>query len=166
MAKMYLMCGTSGAGKTTFAKQFADDHALTYLGVDDFYKMFNGSEHLHEDEFDVWIAFFQAIHLAEMKGRDCIIDTNAPSIVKRTQFLDWFPSFEHHLIYITAPLELCIKNNASRNRQLPYDDLRRMWENFEVPVAEEDARWESVTCYKNKDNSGFVRFTTPTIILR
>lgn len=30
------MCGCSGAGKTTFAKEFAEKHNLRYIGVDDF----------------------------------------------------------------------------------------------------------------------------------
>ena len=41
MAKMYLMCGCSGCGKTTFSKEFAKKHNILYLGVDDFYREVN-----------------------------------------------------------------------------------------------------------------------------
>ena len=37
MAKMYLMSGLSGSGKTTYARKFAADNDLLYLNVDDFY---------------------------------------------------------------------------------------------------------------------------------
>ena len=29
------MCGISGSGKTTYAKQFAKENNLVYLGIDD-----------------------------------------------------------------------------------------------------------------------------------
>ena len=37
---MYLMCGCSGAGKTTYSKKFAKENNLKYLGIDDFYKSY------------------------------------------------------------------------------------------------------------------------------
>ena len=36
MAKMVLMCGCSGSGKTTFAKKYAEENNLLYLGIDEF----------------------------------------------------------------------------------------------------------------------------------
>ena len=156
MAKMYLMSGPSGAGKTTFAKQFLQDKTdVQYLNIDSFYAVFNGSETRHEDEFDVWIAFFQAIHLAELKGRDILVDTNAPTITKRTEFLDWFPSFEHHLIFISADAALCIANNANRNRVIPPDEMERILASTKVPAKNEDARWKSISVYRNENNEGY-----------
>lgn len=155
MAKMYLMSGPSGAGKTTFAKKFAEEHGIQYLGIDDFYRMFNGSESLHEDEFDVWMAFYKAIHLAEQKGRDIIVDTNAPSVSSRTEFLNWFPTFEHYLFFIDAPFELCVRNNQSRTRRVPYDEMKRIYSSIQRPTQAGDPRWIEITCYSNKKNDGY-----------
>lgn len=161
MAKMYLMSGASGAGKTTFAKQFISNlemiaqKEIQYLCIDDFYRVFNGSEKRHEDEFDVWIAFFQAIHLAELKGRNVLIDTNSPTLTKRIEFLDWFPSFEHHLIFIDANAELCIKNNKSRNRVIPMEEMQNILASVERPTPNEDARWKTISMYRNNDNKHY-----------
>lgn len=155
MPKMYVMTGMSGSGKTTFAKVFAEDHGLLYLNPDVFYAAFNGSETVHEHEFEVWIALFQAIHAAEMSGRDVIIDTNAPTTIDRVQFINWFPSYEPHLICIAAPLELCLRNNHNRTRQIPDDQMHRMWERQTVPLDVSEPEWKSITYYENDSNTGF-----------
>lgn len=157
MAKLYLMSGLSGSGKTTFAKDFAEKNNILYLNVDEFYAIWNGSPLIHENEFQVWIAFYQAIHDAEVAGRDCIIDTNALTAVDRIQFLNWFPTFEHHLIWIEAPIELCLKNNESRNRVVPRAEMERMHGYMECPHSNEDARrrWKSITYLVNYNNTEF-----------
>lgn len=157
MAKLYLMSGLSGSGKTTFAKKFAAENKLLYFNVDDFYAMWNGSATIHKHEFEVWIAFYQAIHSAEMDKRDCIVDTNALTAVDRIQFLNWFPSFEHHLIWIEAPIELCLKNNESRERVIPRKEMANMYKYMEYPESGEDARhrWKSIRYIMNKDNTEF-----------
>lgn len=154
--KMYLMSGPSGAGKTTFAKRFAKDNGYQYFCIDDFYALINGDERLHEDETDVWLIFFKAIQLAEQHGRNIVIDTNSPTRTKRTEFLDWFPSFEHNLIFVYAPFELCVQNNAGRNRKIPADELREIYDSVEIPSDQtEDKRWNSIYSVENDNNMRF-----------
>ena len=158
MAKMYLMCGCSGAGKTTFAKAFAKKHNLQYLGIDDFYALINGDECIHTNTFEVWIEFYKAIHEAEMNNIDCIIDTNAITEVHRTQFLEWFPTFEHHLIYIDTSPELRYKNNKSRRRQVPDDVMYKMKIRLQVPRITE--RFKTITIIRNIEN----KFQKPIVL--
>ena len=160
MPKMYLMCGCSGAGKTTFSKQFAKEHNLLYLGIDDFYAKVNGDECIHTNTFEVWIEFYKAIHDAEMKGLDCIIDTNAITKVHRAQFIEWFPTFEHHLIYISADENLRKHNNKQRRRQVPDDVMDRMTAQLEQPITSE--RFDTVTYIFNINN----QFTNPLVLDR
>lgn len=156
MSKLYLMSGSSGSGKTTFAKSFAKEHDLLYLCPDDFYGLIHGDERIHKDEFDVWMTIWRAIHLAEVNRRDCIVDTNSPTHVDRDQFLNWFDSFdEHHLIFVSATPELCMKNNAARRRVIPEAEMKRILSKVEPPTLNEDSRWDSITICRNDDNSGF-----------
>ena len=159
MARMYLMCGLSGVGKTTYAKQFAADNNLLYLGVDDFYAKVNGDECIHENSFEVWIEYFKAIHEAEVNDIDCIVDTNAITHCHREQFLEWFPTFEHHLIFVQAGEELRYANNKKRRRVVPDNVMRKMYEDAELPEYDmgykedsEDFRWKSILYVKNIDN--------------
>lgn len=166
MAKMYLMCGLSGAGKTTFAKKFAEEHNLVYLSIDYFYKTYGLGRYDEDTGFDVWIEFFKTIHFYEKyTNRDIIIDTNAPTFVKRQQFIDWFPTFdEYNLIYIAIDdEELRKKNNASRGRVVPIDEMERMRKEFEEPVefyhddsftyAFAERRWDNIIVYRNVNNN-------------
>lgn len=152
MAKMYLMCGCSGAGKTTFSKAFANEHNLKYLGIDDFYALVNGDECLHTNTFEVWIEFYKAIHKAEINDIDVIIDTNAITQSHREQFLEWFPTFEHHLIYIGADEELRKKNNLSRKRQVPDDAMNKMTARLQVPNRILDNKFKTITFIFNIGN--------------
>lgn len=160
MAKMYLMCGCSGAGKTTFSKEFAAKHNIKYLGIDEFYALVNGDECIRLNTFEVWIEFFKAIHDAEVHDIDCIIDTNAITVCHRKQFIEWFPTFEHHLIYIEADAELRKKNNLLRRRQVPEDVMDRMTKQLEVPFFELNTEWDSITYIKNINNT----FTEPVVL--
>lgn len=153
MAKMYLMCGLSGVGKTTFAKKFAEENNLLYLGVDDFYAKVNGDECIHENTFEVWIEYYKAIHEAEVNNIDCIVDTNAITRCHRQQFLEWFPTFEHHLIFIRADEKLRYANNKSRRRVIPDEVMLKMSINFEYITFSEKADWDSFTIIINKDNN-------------
>lgn len=153
MAKMYLVMGASGAGKTTFAKKFAKDNNLLYLAPDDFYAVINGDDRIRENKFEVWISLFQALHVAEINGINCVVDTNALTIIDRDQFLGWFPTFEHHLIYIEASPELRKKNNQQRLRQIPDSEMDKMTERLQVPCGETlDKRWATFTHMVNNNN--------------
>lgn len=154
MAKMYLMCGCSGSGKTTYAKEFATKHNLKYLGVDEFYAKLNGDECLHINSFEVWIEFFKAIHKTEIDNIDCIIDTNAITKSYRDSFISWFPTFEHHLIYIDTNVSLRKKNNMSRRRQIPNTVMDEMAEQLEIPCPTSEAKeWRTITFIKNNNNN-------------
>lgn len=157
--KLYTLCGVSGSGKTTFAtglmKAFEPERGVLYLNPDQFYALYNGDEKRHCHEFEIWMALFRALHMAEQDGRDVLLDTNAPSLVDRAQLLDWFPGFEHHLIAITATPELCRKNNLSRDRVVPEEEMERMIRRFQIPTPDEDPRYRSVTVFENRDNNGF-----------
>lgn len=156
MSKLYLMSGPSGSGKTTFAKDFAKRHDLLYFCPDEFYGIIHGDDRIHTDEFDVWMTLWRAIHLAEQNGRDCIVDTNSPTHVDRDQFLNWFDRFdEHHLIYLTAPRELCIENNSKRSRVIPAEEMQKILDRMEPPNINADRRWDSIMVVRNYNNDGF-----------
>lgn len=156
--KLYMLCGLPGSGKTTFARKFAEDYGYQYLGPDSFYALFNGYETLHIHKFEIWMAVYRALHMAEQDGRSVVFDTNAPTVVDRSQILDWFPGFEPHLIYIEASESLCLQNNNARRRVIPTEEMERLIRSFTVPCVSEDRRWKSMTFFVNNDNKGYRQF--------
>lgn len=153
MANLYLVMGCSGVGKTTFSKRFAKENGMLYLAPDDIYALINGDERIRDNKFTVWITLFQAIHAAEESGRDCVVDTNALTQNDRDQFLGWFPTFDHHLVYIEAAPELRRQNNLQRLRQIPDEDMDRMTQLVQPPTwGHLDKRWLTFTHMMNVDN--------------
>lgn len=141
--RLYLVCGMCGAGKTTYAKSFAHENGFRYVNPDDFYALYNGDERIHIHGFDVWMSVFRVLHLCETDGISVVLDTNALTVTDRTQFLDWFPEFEHHLIFIDAPIDMCRANNAKRDRRISDLEFDRMVKFFQPPTVHEDQRWVS-----------------------
>lgn len=153
----YLVCGLSGVGKTTFTKKFAEDNALKYLGADEFYAKVNGDERIHDNKFEVWIELFKAIRECEKAGIDCVVDSNALSASGRDEFINWFPGFSHHLIFIDADDKLRQSNNHARERKIPESIMMSMRNKLEYPIWNVmDKRWKSLTGIVNSNNHYFV----------
>lgn len=153
--KFYLVCGMCGSGKTTYAKPFAYENGFRYINPDDFYALYNGDERRHEHEFEVWMTIFRVLHEAEQDGVSCVLDTNALTASNRSQFLDWFPGFDHHLIYISAPIRNCRANNRKRDRRISDTEFNLMLLSFQEPKAEEDSRWVSFTMINSLGDGKF-----------
>ena len=157
--KMFLMCGHPGSGKSTFARQLAKLNGYRYLSVDDMYATFNGDPTSHDNKFDVWMTFWRQIHAAEMAGQDIVVDTNAPTCLDRAEFLNWFPTFDHYLVWVDASRALCLKNNKQRSRVIPYEQMKNMFQFFEEPYVGEEKKfhnrseWKRIFHILNYDNS-------------
>ena len=158
MARMFLMCGHPGSGKSTYARELARKNGFRYLSIDDMYATFNGDPTSHDNKFDVWMTFFRQIHAAEVAGQDVVVDTNAPTRADRFEFLNWFSSFEHYLIWIDADEKLCLENNKHRSRVIPEDQMRNLFKVFEKPSEYDTyynktrSEWKSITRIVNKNN--------------
>lgn len=153
MANMYLVCGPSGVGKTTFSKRFATQHNMVLFDIDEFYKLINGSELNRENKFEVWIEFFKAIHDAEISNVDCVVEASGITRHQRREFVEWFPSFNHHLIFITADQELREKNNSKRERQVPAWRMKDMSSRMQQPLLNtDDSMFDSISVIFNSNN--------------
>ena len=143
---MFLVCGMSGGGKTVLSERILDKNKelnLVFFDPDMYYAEINGDECIHENFFEVWIQMWIDIHNAEMEGKNVLISTNALTESQRTQFLEWFPSFKHHMIWVSAPKDICIKGNKARRRQVPADKFEKMWKRQEPPTNKE--KWDTIT---------------------
>ena len=144
MANFYLICGVSGGGKTVLSHKIHElNPNLKIYDVDEYYAKINGDECIHENFFDVWMTLWRDLHNSELKNEDVLLTTNALIVSQRRQFIEWFPTFNHHLVWVTAPKEKCFEGNRSRRRQVPEEKLIKSWEKMEFPNAHEDG-WDTI----------------------
>jgi predicted kinase len=160
MANFYLVCGISGGGKTTLSKKILQKNpTLKVFDVDKYYEKINGDECNHTNAFEVWITLYQDLHKSELANEDVLLTTNALTVSNRRQFVDWFPSFQHHILWVTAPKEKCLEGNKQRRRQMPEEQLLTDWDRMEFPNANE-LGWESITQITNCwDNENYIIFS-------
>ena len=93
-----------------------------------------------------------------MAGVDIVVDTNAPTRIDRAEFTSWFPTFEHHLIWVDAYQKQCLENNQKRGRVIPDDQMYKIFNYFEYPDKQEfysfnpRANWKSFSVIRNFEN--------------
>jgi len=147
----YLVCGISGGGKTLLSHRIYElnkDKIDVVLDVDEYYAKINGDELIRKNTFQVWHTLFQDIHDLEMDRKNILLTTNSLTVAQRNQFVEWFPTFRHHILWVTSPKERCLKGNAQRRRQVPESALLHQWDNMEFPNANEKG-WDTITQITN-----------------
>ena len=159
MANFYLVCGISGGGKTVLSKKLIKlNPNIKMYDADEYYAKINGDECIRANFFDVWITLYKDIHDSEMKGEDILLTTNSLTVSQRNQFIEWFPTFKHHLIWVTAPKERCFEGNKNRRRNVPEEVLLRFWEEMEFPNANEKG-WDTICQITNCwDHENYIIF--------
>ena len=159
MSHFYLVCGISGGGKTVLGERIVKKNPnIIYMDTDEYYGLINGDSRIHKNTFDVWIRIFQDLHKYEMEGKDVLLTTNSLTVAQRRQFIEWFPTFEHHMLWVTAPKEKCLEGNRNRYRNIPEDVLLKFWEEMEFPNASE-AGWATIAQVTNCwDNENYIIF--------
>ena len=151
MADFYLVCGISGGGKTILSKRIIEDNPSIdiMLDVDKYYaKINNGDECNRNNTYTVWRTVFDDLHRFEAENKNVLITTNSLTVSQRRQFIEWFPKYKHHMLWVIAPLDRCLEGNRTRKRHIPEDILKDQWSRMEFPNAKEEG-WDTIAHITN-----------------
>ena len=72
------------------------------------------------------------MHDSMVKDKDIILTVNALTVSQRRQFVEWFPDFNHHCLWVCAPKARCFEGNRQRRRHVPDDKLEKQWNTYET----------------------------------
>lgn len=152
--KMICLCGISGSGKTTWAKRFMSEHPdWLYFNPDEYYAKINGNECDRRNTFEIWHSLFRDVHTAALNSKNVLIDSDNLTFHQRMQWIEWFPEFEHYLIYFYENLKTCYERVQARERKLPYDVLVKKFKIWENPSYCKDYKyWTKVMKGENKND--------------
>ena len=131
MSRLVIMSGPAGSGKSTWAEKYANENENTIIVSSDSirYELFNKFCVTFREEKVVQSTIKQRVIDAGKKDINVVLDTAAvknKSILKlHRRYKDFFDSFT--LVILDTPLEVCLKQNKMRDRQVPEDVIKEMY---------------------------------------
>ena len=154
MPTLYILCGPSACGKTTWAMHYMEEHAsedIRYVSRDEIrYSLLQPDDDYFSREKEVFREFAGTITQTLVDGFDCIADAthlNEFSRRKLTQAIDMhFTDYEIVYVVVSLGYDECIKRNAAREGRAcaPEAAIARMFRNFTFPSLDEDERAREV----------------------
>lgn len=136
---LILLVGPPGAGKTTYAHKYIEEHPGTvHLSSDNIRKELHGDETVQDNPglvFDI----MQKRAIASLDfGYDVIYDSTAMTRKDRAGIIAACPKFtkiECHIIW--TPIAICIERDAERNRTVGKEVIDKMLKRFQAPFFDE-----------------------------
>lgn len=147
MSQMICLAGMPGSGKTTWALEFLKNHPdFLYFSPDSYYERINGDECDRTDTFEIWMAMFRDIHIAEKNFNNVLIDSDNLTYAQRNQWIEWFPYFDEHiLLFLEEDYNTCFDRVSKRRRTIPEIIMREKMYKWENPLEAGDcAEWDRV----------------------
>ena len=146
MPNMICLAGMPGVGKTTWAKVFLKRHPdYRYFSPDLYYERINGDDTARANTFEVWMAMFRDINTAMKESKNVLVDSDNLTYHQRTQWIEWFPEFQHILVFFEAPYEVCYEQMKQRRRQLPDKVMLAKYLRWQRPTVELDGKfWKHI----------------------
>ncbi len=143
MRQVYMLIGIPGSGKSYEAGRLMKESKCVYVCPDEIRKELYGDISVQGDPRKVFEKADSMVKEALKKGLDVIFD--ATNTFRRSNTIEKFRNMGSESvtgIYLDAPIELCIKRNASRGDRktpVPLDVIRRMHKNLnEFPPTLKD----------------------------
>jgi predicted kinase len=149
---VYLLCGLTGSGKSTYAKKLHDEQGLRVFSIDDEYFKAVGNEQQEHRDYALEMQIEERIRheFLDMvkRGESLVLDYGFWKKAKRDTYRQMIETAggEAKLVYFSVPKEELLRrlaprnNRADNNTQLVtpamLDDFVEM---FEVPEGEGEA---------------------------
>lgn len=134
MAKLYVMVGLPGAGKSTIAKEIPD---TVHISSDEIRECLYGNEVSQGDPKRVFSFMDEATEECLKDGRDVVYDATSITEELRADIVNKFRPYADEIIcvHIDTPVEECLRRNARRSRSVPEGIIWKMWSRFEDPTT-------------------------------
>lgn len=136
---LIILVGPPGAGKTTYAHKYIEEHpGTTHLSSDAIRKELHGDESIQDNPGEIF-AIMQNRAIAGLDfGYDVIYDATNMTRKDRAGIIGVCPKFakiECHIVW--APIETCIERDAARKRTVGKEVIDRMLKRFQAPYYDE-----------------------------
>lgn len=134
----YILSGIPGSGKTTLAKELADQHKAFRLSYDD---MPGANTKADGSIMEAWL---RAICDTLQKGNSVVCDGLILTAADRRKLLSAVADIQCRkvLVYKDVPVDLCLQRNRQREARLPDFVITQAAAKLEPPKAGEG--WDEI----------------------
>lgn len=136
---LIVMCGLPASGKSTYSQWLAESGIFQRVCPDLIRKAFYGDENIQGDGKRVFETAYHDIKEYACLGENVVFDATNINAKRRKELVkEMRPYFDVIICkWFSTPLLTCKLRNAKRERQVPYEVIERMWENFQRPTLDE-----------------------------
>jgi predicted kinase len=130
----YIMIGAPGSGKSTKANQISRSEDAEVVCLDTLRKELWGDESVQGPWEELRQRFVARVSEIAESGRTIIVDATHARAKNRKYTLSvlHINGYDEIQPVIVHPsLDCCLKQNAARDRQVPEDVIRRMWNSID-----------------------------------
>lgn len=138
------MCGFPASGKSTYARKYEAVVCPDKIRLDEFGVRFDPTI-----EPQVWEKAFQYVRDALEADKDVCFDATNTTRKRRAPLIEIarFYNVPIHCVYLSTPLDVCIKRDEAREQPLLKEVFERMSAQFEEPRIDEG--FDSILIIKN-----------------
>lgn len=144
MSKIFVMVGLPASGKSTYAKELAEQENANIHSSDNMRKILFGDENINDRNEEVFSMLHKQIKLDLIDNKNVVYDATNINYKRRKAFLKDLGKIECEKICIlmATPYEKCLEQNKLRDRQVPEEAIKRMYLNFYIPQYYEG--WDNI----------------------
>ena len=151
MARLYMMVGLPGSGKSYHANKMDDVYVVS---SDAIRKELFGDENDQDHNNEVFNEVNKRIYSYLKQDVDVVYNATNLSRKRRRAFLKTLPegTLKYALVMCTD-YDVCLKNNNSRDRHVPEDVIRRMFTRMTIPTEAIPEGFDHISYIRHPDNS-------------
>jgi len=138
--QIVILIAPSGAGKSTFAKEFIRNNpSYVCLNADTLRGVIGENESDQLINARVFSVLTDMTKYFMKLGNNILVDNTNYNLRNRKTFVDLGKANYYEVIAVTFDTDLatCLIRNESRERRVPLDVLHRQFDNYEKPTIEE-----------------------------
>lgn len=146
-----MLVGLPGSGKSTYIKKYFNQN-LRVHSSDAIREELSGDESNQDINGKVFDLLHKRVREDLKNGISCVYDATNISWKRRKAFLDSLKNIKCWKVchIIATPFEVCLEQNAQRERKVPYEVIEKMYKNFDIPWWNEG--WDDIEIwYENKN---------------
>lgn len=149
MSKLYMLVGIPYAGKSSIVEELEGE----VFSSDTLRKELWGNESTQGDNNLLFNTLESRIRKALREGKDCIYDATNIRAKKREHFLRSLKEIdcEKICVFMTTDINVCIERSKTRDRKVPYEVIKRMYLNIDIPQYREG--WDRIIIKRTLDKN-------------